>query len=304
MTGSIAGPFLVALAMSLGLVPMARALAVRRGFVAMPRDDRWHRRHNVAKSGGIAIAASLYACVSIFHVGLPTMVIVTASVLMFGVGLVDDFISLKPATKLIAQIALASILLAFDFRLNWLQSVTLDTILTLCWVVCVTNAFNLLDNMDGLCGGISVIVGTSLLIGLLPGAAGQSLDQARYLAILLGAVGGFLVYNVHPASIFMGGSGALLIGFSLAGLSLTLGSTITRGQNVLSVIAVPLLVLLIPIFDTTLVTISRMLSGRPTSVGGRDHTSHRLVAIGLSERSAVSLLWLLAAAGGAIGVAF
>jgi UDP-GlcNAc:undecaprenyl-phosphate GlcNAc-1-phosphate transferase len=102
----------------------------------------------------------------------------------------------------------------------------------------------------------------------------------------------------------MGDSGSLLIGMSLAGLSLTLGSTITGGQNVLSVIAVPLLVLLIPIFDTTLVTISRMLSGRPTSMGGRDHTSHRLVAIGLSERSAVTLLWLLAAAGGAIGVAF
>jgi UDP-GlcNAc:undecaprenyl-phosphate GlcNAc-1-phosphate transferase len=78
-------------------------------------------------------------------------------------------------------------------------------------------------------------------------------------------------------------------------LTLTLGSTISGGQNVLSVIAVPMLVLLIPIFDTTLVTISRMVSGRPTSMGGRDHTSHRLVAIGLSERSAVTLLWLLAA---------
>jgi UDP-GlcNAc:undecaprenyl-phosphate GlcNAc-1-phosphate transferase len=102
----------------------------------------------------------------------------------------------------------------------------------------------------------------------------------------------------------MGDSGSLLIGMSLAGLSLTLGSANTGGQNVMSVIAVPMLVLLIPIFDTTLVTISRILSGRPTSMGGRDHSSHRLVAIGLSERSAVTLLWVLAAAGGAIGVAF
>jgi UDP-GlcNAc:undecaprenyl-phosphate GlcNAc-1-phosphate transferase len=103
----------------------------------------------------------------------------------------------------------------------------------------------------------------------------------------------------------MGDSGSLLIGMSLAGLTLTLNpTTIGGGQNVLSVVAVPVMVLLIPIFDTTLVTISRMLSGRPTSMGGRDHSSHRLVAIGLSERSAVMLLWGLAAAGGGIGIVF
>ena len=171
MTGSIVLPFLVALAMSLGLVPIVRAIAVWRGFVARPREDRWHRRESIAMSGGIAIACSLFVSLLIFHVGFPLTVLAVTSALMFGVGLVDDFISLKPATKLIAQIALASILLAFDFRLNWLHSFTLDTILTLGWIVCLTNAFNLLDNMDGLCGGISVIVGTSLLIGVLPGAA-------------------------------------------------------------------------------------------------------------------------------------
>ena len=302
MTGSIAGPFLVALAMSLGLVPIARAIAVRRGFVAMPRDDRWHRRHNVAKSGGIAIAVSLYACVSIFHVGLPILVLATTSALMFGVGLVDDFISLKPATKLIAQIALASVLLAFDFRLNWLQSVTLDTILTLCWVVAMTNAFNLLDNMDGLCGGVSLIVGASLLIGLLPGASAESFAQARFLAMLLGAIAGFLVYNIHPASIFMGDSGALLIGFSLAAVTLSTGRSSVGRSDILSIVAPPLLVLLIPIFDATLVTLSRWFFGRRASQGGRDHTSHRLVAIGLSERRAVALLWLLASIGGGLGV--
>jgi len=302
MTGPIALPFVVALTISLGLVPIVRAIARSRGFVARPREDRWHRRDAIAMSGGIAIAFSLFASLLIFRVGLPLTVLAATSALMFGVGLVDDLITLKPATKLVAQIALASILLAFDFRLNWLHSVTLDTILTLCWVVCVTNAFNLLDNMDGLCGGISVIVGTSLLIGLLPGAAGQSLDQARYLAILLGAVGGFLVYNIHPASIFMGDSGALLLGFSLAAVTLSTGHGTTGRSDILSIVAVPLLVLLIPIFDATLVTLSRWFFGRRASQGGRDHTSHRLVAIGLSERRAVALLWLLAAIGGALGI--
>ena len=186
-----------------------------------------------------------------------------------------------------------------------MNGVTVDWMLTLIWIVGLTNAFNLLDNMDGLCAGIAVVAGVAFLATALPVTEGSlAFHQVQYLAALIGALLGFLVYNTHPASIFMGDSGSLLIGMSLAGLTLTLGSTITGGQNVLSVIAVPMLVLLIPIFDTTLVTISRMVSGRPTSMGGRDHTSHRLVAIGLSERSAVTLLWLLAAASGAIGVAF
>src|SRR5215470_1461270 len=303
MTGPIALPFVVALTMSLGLVPIVRAIAVRRGFVAKPREDRWHRRESIAMSGGVAIAFSLFASLLIFHVGLPLTVLAVTSALMFCVGLVDDFISLKPATKLIAQIALASILLAFDFRLNWLQSVTLDTILTLCWVVAMTNAFNLLDNMDGLCGGVSLIVGVSLLIGLLPGASAESFGQARFLAMLLGAVAGFLVYHIHPASIFMGDSGALLIGFSLAAVTLSTGRSSVGRSDILSIVAPPLLVLLIPIFDATLVTLSRWFFGRRASQGGRDHTSHRLVAIGLSERRAVALLWLLASIGGGLGVA-
>src|SRR5215470_2071905 len=100
------------------------------------------------------------------------------------VGLIDDVISLKPSTKLIAQIAGASVLLFFDYRLNWLHSYTLDLLLTLVWVVGMTNAFNLLDNMDGLCGGITMIVSVALMIDLLPGAAGtQALTEARYLAV-------------------------------------------------------------------------------------------------------------------------
>jgi UDP-GlcNAc:undecaprenyl-phosphate GlcNAc-1-phosphate transferase len=301
LMGSIAAPFAVALALSLAFVPIARAIAARRGFVAKPREDRWHKRP-VAMSGGIAIALSLFVCVLIFRVGREVAVLAGTAALMFAVGLVDDLISLKPATKLIAQIALASVLLFFDFRLNWLHSVTLDTVLTLCWVVGMTNAFNLLDNMDGLCGGITVIVGASLLIGLLPGASAQSFAQAHYLAMLLGAVGGFLVYNVHPASIFMGDSGALLIGFSLAAVTLSPEHATAGRSDVLSIVAVPLLVMLIPIFDSTLVTLSRWFSGRRASQGGRDHTSHRLVTIGLSERRAVALLWLLAAIGGGLGV--
>ena len=299
----IAAPFLLAFAVSLLLVPMCRYAALRLGFVAAPREDRWHRRP-IALLGGVAIGASLFVATLVFDGVRQLGVLLTSAAIIFAVGLADDIWSLKPATKIVIEVAVASLFLYFGYRLNWVHSVTIDWMLTLVWVVGMTNAFNLLDNMDGLCAGVAVVAGAAILAGAFPVAAGSpEFFQVRYLAALLGAVSGFLVYNMHPASIFMGDSGALLIGVSLAGLTLMLGSTMTGGRNVLSVVAVPVLVLLIPIFDTTLVTISRLLSNRPTSAGGRDHSSHRLVAIGLSERSAVMLLWLLAATGGIIGVA-
>ena len=301
MTSSIAAPFALALMLSLVFVPVARMIARRVGFVAKPRPDRWHQKP-VAMFGGAAIAASLFLSVLVFHIHKDVAVLAATAAGMCLVGLIDDVISLKPATKLIAQIAGASVLLFFDYRLNWMHSYTLDLLLTLGWVVGMTNAFNLLDNMDGLCGGIAVIVGGSLLIGLLPGAGPQTFAQARYLAMLLGAVGGFLVYNVHPASIFMGDTGSFLLGFSFAALTLSPERTMSGRTDMLSIVAAPVLVLLIPIFDTTLVTLSRWFSGRRASQGGRDHSSHRLVAIGLSERTAVALLWLFAAVGGAIGI--
>jgi len=230
-------------------------------------------------------------------------VLIICSMAMFAVGLSDDILSLKPSTKLVAQIALASVLLFFNYRLNWFESMTLDMACTLVWVVGLTNAFNLLDNMDGLCAGVALIAATSLAGGLLQAAApGTSPAEVRMLVILIGATGGFLVYNFHPASIFMGDSGSLLLGFAVSAATLTTQTNNLARPDVISIVAVPVLVLLIPIFDTSLVTMSRILSGRSAAQGGRDHSSHRLVAIGLSERNAVAVLWLLAATGGIIGV--
>jgi UDP-GlcNAc:undecaprenyl-phosphate/decaprenyl-phosphate GlcNAc-1-phosphate transferase len=295
-------PFLAAFACSLALVPLCRLAALRIGRMAHPREDRWHRRP-VALLGGVAIGVTLFAGAG--AIGLPAQmpVILGCALAVFITGLTDDLINLKPSTKLVIQIAVGSTLLFFDFRLNWVHSVTLDTLLTLVWVVGMTNAFNLLDNMDGLCAGVALIVGTALIVDLMPGSTGVALADVRYLALLLGATAGFFVYNVHPASIFMGDSGALLLGFSFAAVTLSSSHDGAGRSDVLSIVAAPVLVLMIPIFDTTFVTVSRMLSGRSAAQGGRDHSSHRLVAIGLSERRAVAVLWLLAAIGGAIGIA-
>jgi UDP-GlcNAc:undecaprenyl-phosphate GlcNAc-1-phosphate transferase len=298
-----AGPFLFAFILSLAIVPACRTIAVRFGRIAQPRGDRWHRRP-IALFGGVAIGLTLLAGLLVFGIGGQIGVLLVCGSLIFVTGLADDVLSLKASTKLVIQIALASVFLFYGFRLNWTVSLTLDTLLTLVWVVGMTNAFNLLDNMDGLCAGIALIVGGVLLIDLLPMQPGtERFFQAQYLALLLGAVAGFLVYNFHPASIFMGDSGSLLLGLSFGALTLSHGQHVAAKSNPLSVVIAPVLVLLIPILDTALVTASRILSGRDPSQGGRDHSSHRLVAIGLSERAAVMLLWFLAAVGGALGLA-
>ena len=299
---SIGLSFAVAFALSLAIVPVAGRISRALGRVAAPREDRWHKRP-VAMFGGVAIAVVLFGCAAVFGLFRTIPVLVVTAGLMFGTGFVDDVLTLKPATKLIAQIALGSVLLFFDYRLNWVQSTTIDSLLTLVWIVGLTNAFNLIDNMDGLCAGIALVAGSALLVDLLPGVAGtRAFFEVRYLAILLGATAGFLIYNLHPASIFMGDSGSLLLGFSFAAVTLTTGHQAPGRSDVLSIVAGPVLVLLIPIFDTALVTVSRSVSGRRADQGGRDHSSHRLVAIGLSERRAVALLWTLAAVGGILGI--
>jgi UDP-GlcNAc:undecaprenyl-phosphate GlcNAc-1-phosphate transferase len=215
---------------------------------------------------------------------------------------VDDIVVLRPATKLVAQIVLASAFLYAGYRLDWLESLTADAMLTLIWIVGVTNAFNLLDNMDGLAAGIGIIVALTLLAGFV--GDNESRSHAAYLAVLIGALGGFLIYNFNPASIFMGDSGSLFVGLTLAALTLQPAAGHTSDPGVLAVIGAPLMVLLVPIFDTILVTVARLLSGRNPGHGGRDHSSHRLVAIGLSERRAVSVLWTLAAVGALLAFAF
>ena len=294
------GTFLLTFCISSALVPLFRQLSIRFGRVAQPREDRWHRSP-VALFGGVAIGCTLLVVSAALGVAGKLPVLTLAAFVMFAVGLTDDILSLKPATKLVAQIACASVLLFFNYRLNWLESMTFDSLLTLFWVVGLSNAFNLLDNMDGLCAGTAIIVGAAMLLD--PNPTGM-LDpaEAQYLAALVGATGGFLVYNIHPAKIFMGDSGSLLLGFSFGALTLSASRGVPTRSSILPIVAAPVLVLLLPIFDTTLVTVSRMMSGRSASQGGRDHSSHRLVAIGLSERRAVLVLWTLAAIGGAIGI--
>src|SRR5262252_6978994 len=235
-----AWPFVFAFGLSLSLVPVARLLATRFGYIAAQRADRWHQRP-VALFGGVAIGLTLLIGLFVFNEFHIITVLLVCAGLMFATGLLDDIRPLRPSTKLVMQIAIASVFLSFGFRLNWTVSLTIDTMLTLIWVVGMINAFNLLDNMDGLCAGLALIVGTALLLQLGPGAPGtEAYFKARYLALLMGATAGFLVYNVYPATIFMGDSGSLLLGVSFAALTLGRARDVAAAtSDPLSVVAVP-----------------------------------------------------------------
>jgi len=290
----LAGFFLGSFAASIALVPVCRSVAHRMGKVARPSADRWHQRPT-ALFGGVAIFVVSLAAFAFIRPLNDILIYGLLGAGIFAVGLVDDLINLKPYTKLIAQMVFASAFVFFDYRLQWFASPAVDAVVTVLWIVGITNALNLLDNMDGLCGGVAVVTGLSILVGFAPVAAAR--PEALYLAAVLGAVAGFLVYNIHPASIFMGDSGSLFLGLTLAGMSLELPRH-SQGSNVLAVVFAPLMVMLIPIFDTSLVTFMRLLSGKTPWQGGRDHSSHRLVAIGLPEKQAVMVLWALAGLGG------
>jgi UDP-GlcNAc:undecaprenyl-phosphate/decaprenyl-phosphate GlcNAc-1-phosphate transferase len=212
------------------------------------------------------------------------------------VGLVDDVRPLRPPVKLVAQIALAAVLVQLDFVLRLTGVPVLDVLLTLLWVVGVTNAFNLLDNMDGLAAGMAVIAGGfRLALFFLDG----DIAAATMTAGFVGAVAGFLVRNAPPARIFMGDAGSLFLGFFLGGLCLVVDAAY-YSRGITAVLAVPVLLVLMPLFDTTFVTVTRLLRGQPVSEGGRDHTSHRLVALGGSEWRALAILFGLSIVGGGV----
>jgi UDP-GlcNAc:undecaprenyl-phosphate GlcNAc-1-phosphate transferase len=291
--------YFLALAISLVLTPVCRALAHRLGYVAKPKEDRWHKRPT-ALFGGVAITATALGLGVVVGPDAQLWQLLGCGLAIAAFGLVDDLLSLKASTKLIVQITVASALVFFGMRLQWSASLVGDAMLTLFWIVGITNALNLLDNMDGLCAGTTLIAGVFLLAGLYADAGPA--PTVLYLAALLGATTGFLIYNKYPASIFMGDAGSLFLGLNLAALTLVGRKVGTGTSGVLSVIAGPVLLLLVPIFDTTLVTVMRLLSGRRPSQGGRDHSSHRLVAVGLPEPTAVTVLWTLAAVGGGIGL--
>lgn len=293
-------PGIFAFALSVLLTYAVRALSPRWGWVAIPTRDRWHRG-TVATGGGLAIgAAFLASAVALGAWGRVSLLLAFSSLALVG-GMVDDRLRLFPPTKIVAQIIGAALVVLAGYALPVQGGSVPRVLLSILWIVGLTNAVNLMDNMDGLAGGIAFIA--AVCFSVLSSWSGAPL-HAGLAAGLAGAAAGFLVFNFPPATIFMGNAGSYFLGFTLAVLGMgfpegatSSGSRLAAGSQ-LAVLAPPVLILLLPIFDTTLVTLVRKLQGRPISEGGKDHSSHRLVARGLTERKAVLVLYGMAALSG------
>jgi UDP-GlcNAc:undecaprenyl-phosphate GlcNAc-1-phosphate transferase len=298
---SYATTFAVGLFSSFILTYCVRESARRRGLVAKPRADRWHKKPTALFGGvGIFLAFMLALVLNPPEKVSGSTLLVACSSAMFLLGLVDDVVNLKPQAKLVVQIAVAILFTTYGMRLYWLPAPVLDQALTVFWLVGITNALNLLDNIDGAAAGVAAI--SASFLAYFSYSSGN--PSVALLAVpFCGAVLGFLVYNFNPASIFMGDSGSLFLGFFLGSLPMLNHQSGAR-RTILSILLVPVLLLLIPILDTSLVALTRAFHGRAVSQGGRDHTSHRLVALGLSERAAALTLWGLAALAGALALMF
>ncbi|MFL6039072.1 MAG: NAD-binding protein [Gaiellaceae bacterium] len=277
-------------------------LAARLG--ADPRADRWHQRRTPMLGGigifaGILVGVWVAVAADVAPASEEVLAILGGCAILFTAGLLDDLYGLGPIAKLGAQCAAAGLVIANGLTISGLISNDfLAGAVALVWLVGMTNAFNLLDNMDGLAATLAGIAAVFFAVDALTVHHNDAV-LALSLAIA-GACGGFLPFNLRPkrsAAVFMGDSGSQVLGFALAALGLT-ASWKVAGTTVATLL-LPVLVLAVPILDTTLVTVVRLLDGRPVYQGGRDHTSHRLVYHGLSEKRAVVLLAVISAALGA-----
>src|SRR5687767_14466070 len=304
--------FGVALAASLAGTPMARELARRWGVLDQPSHRKVHL-NPTPLLGGLAVYGAFWLAVLLMsrleiaapEVFLPAATrelgaIFLASLTLLGMGFVDDkykhtFGGVPPRAKLAGQLLAASVALLGGIQFHVFGNQLADALLTVLWIIGISNAINFLDNIDGLSAGATSIA--ALFFAVLAALNGQILVTIMALA-LAGACFGFLRYNFNPASVFMGDAGTLFMGFLLAVIGLKLNVT---GPAWWSFILVAV-VLALPIFDTSLVTAHRLLTGRGIAQGGKDHTSHRLVKLGLPHRQAVLVLYGASIVAGSLAV--
>lgn len=304
-----AAVFAVALAASLAGTPVARRLAQRLGVLDQPSHRKVHLRPTPLL-GGLAVYAGFWLAVLLVsrlevaapEVFLPAITlelgaIFVATLMLMVVGFADDkWGGLPPRAKLAGQLVAAAVAVAGGLRLEVFGEPALDVLLTIFWIIGISNAINLLDNMDGLSAGATAIA--AVFFFAIAALHGQLLVGIMALA-LAGACLGFLRYNFNPATVFMGDTGTLFMGFLLAVIGMKLKVTGPAWWSFVLVVVV----LALPIFDTSLVTGYRLWKRRRVADAGKDHVSHRLVKLGLPHRSAVLVLYGASIAAGMLALA-
>ncbi|MBE0416864.1 MAG: undecaprenyl/decaprenyl-phosphate alpha-N-acetylglucosaminyl 1-phosphate transferase [Coriobacteriia bacterium] len=302
----------VAAAVTLLLTPFVRRASLRLGLVDEPGGRKIHsglipRVGGVAMLGGFAVAFAVQFWGESYLGWRTTLTsgnqqivgCVVGMLVIFAVGLIDDIVGLNAGQKLLGQLAAAGVLIGFGLRIEFIGNPfggllmlgLLGVPVTALYVVAFTNVINLIDGLDGLAAGVSAIGAATMLVLALQG---NELAAAVFAAALIGACVGFLRYNFHPASIFMGDSGAMFLGFSLAAISL-LG--VMKSVAAIA-LAVPLLIIGVPIFDTASAIIRRVRHKRPIQEADRGHIHHRLLGRGFDQRQTVLIIYVWSAALG------
>lgn len=301
--------FVLAMALSFMLTPVAKSFAFRVGAIDVPKDSRRMHKKPIPRLGGIAIFTAFFLaviCLTIDFIDNRVRGILLGALIIVVLGVVDDVLALKPLIKGIPQIFAVFLPVFFGVRIERLPNffseeayITLPLILqyaiTMIWIMAILNAVNLIDGLDGLACGVSTIMSLCL-------AAIAFLLHDHVVCILAtalaGACVGFLPYNLNPAKLFMGDTGAMFIGYTLGSL-MVLGPF--RASDIIT-FAIPFLILGLPIFDMGFAAIRRILSGRSPFSGDKKHLHHKLVAVGLSQRQAVAVLYSISAVLGIIAV--
>ncbi len=283
---------------ALCLTPLTRQIAMRLGVTAPPNRRGIHSRH-VPLMGGAAIYFAFVLSALLFSPPdylIELGAIVAGATLLALIGYLDDRRHLSPGIRLVVMTIAAAVAALSGVQIDLVGSPLIDIPLTLFWIVALINAINWIDNMDGLAAGTAAI--TSAFFLLLALSQGQILVSMLAAAIFGSAVG-FLIYNFNPSSTFMGDMGAYTLGFVLAILAIKLKFT-AQPLNVTWM--VPVFVLALPIIDINLAIVTRLLERRPLMLAARDHTSHRLLRLGLTQRQTLALLYLLSVIYGLIAL--
>jgi UDP-GlcNAc:undecaprenyl-phosphate GlcNAc-1-phosphate transferase len=298
----------IAVAISAAATPLVKKIALKLEIIDLPKGKRKIHKKPIPLLGGLAIYFSFVIVMMLKSGSLSpheTGILIGATIIVIG-GVIDDTFELKPRYKLIFQISAAFVLIFFGVEIS---SVTnplaggydywnvgwMTVPLTILWVIGITNALNLIDGLDGLAAGVALISSVTIFIIAL---LNNRLDAAVLTAILSGAILGFLPYNFNPAVIFMGDTGSQLLGFLLAAISIE--GTIKSAAAF--AIAVPILALGIPIYDTLFAVIRRKMNGKPIMQADRGHLHHRLMDMGLSQRQTVLIMYLISAILGSIAI--
>jgi UDP-GlcNAc:undecaprenyl-phosphate GlcNAc-1-phosphate transferase len=285
-------PFLVTVA----AMPLTVRLANRFSLVDHPAEHKYHD-HATPYLGGFALAVGLVAVGGVAAgVEGQLAVVVLGAVALSIMGLMDDQRLVRPWTKVVVEVAAGLGLWLVGIRGGFGAFTPADLLVTVLWVVAVTNSVNLLDNMDGIAAGVAAI--SALAFFTIAALNGDYLVASLSLAVASACLG-FLVFNFPPAKVFMGDAGSLMLGFLLAALGLKLDLV---GDQGFIRAAVPVLVLGVPLLDTLLVIMIRLREGRPIYVGGTDHSTHRLASLGLSPRWVAGMVYAVHAAACGVGL--